>query len=120
MDNNKYNPGLHILAELKTTNIDKLIQLNLWQQFIDNIIRTANLCQVGEAQYSFNNNGFTAIYCLTESHIAIHTWPEFGILTYDIFLCNYSKDNTILVEEISHQITNYFEGEIIQINRIKR
>ncbi|AUC55768.1 adenosylmethionine decarboxylase [Sagittula sp. P11] len=31
--------------------------------------------------------GFTGFALLAESHISVHTWPEFGIATVDIFMC---------------------------------
>jgi S-adenosylmethionine decarboxylase len=33
------------------------------------------------------NNGVTGVAMLKESHINIHTWPEFGYAAVDIFMC---------------------------------
>ena len=31
---------------------------------------------------------------LAESHLAIHTWPETGNVTIDVYVCNFSSDNS--------------------------
>lgn len=33
------------------------------------------------------NEGFTATLILAESHMSIHTWPEYNLATVDIFMC---------------------------------
>ena len=36
----------------------------------------------------------TGTVLLAESHLAIHTWPESGFVTLDVYVCNYTTDNT--------------------------
>jgi S-adenosylmethionine decarboxylase len=36
--------------------------------------------------------GVTGVAMLAESHISIHTWPEFGTACVDIFMCGRSHD----------------------------
>lgn len=33
------------------------------------------------------NNGVTGVALLAESHITLHTWPEFDYAAFDIFMC---------------------------------
>ena len=33
------------------------------------------------------NNGVTGVAMLAESHITLHTWPEFNYAAFDIFMC---------------------------------
>ncbi len=35
----------------------------------------------------------TGTVVLAESHLAIHTWPETGDVTLDVYVCNFSRDN---------------------------
>jgi S-adenosylmethionine decarboxylase len=32
--------------------------------------------------------GVTGVVALSESHISIHTWPEYGFMAIDIFMCS--------------------------------
>jgi spermidine synthase len=36
----------------------------------------------------------TGTVLLAESHLAIHTWPETGSVTIDVYVCNFSADNS--------------------------
>jgi len=38
--------------------------------------------------------GVTGAVLLAESHLAIHTWPETGNVTIDVYVCNFSGDNS--------------------------
>lgn len=38
--------------------------------------------------------GVTGAVLLAESHLAIHTWPESGNATLDVYVCNFSDDNS--------------------------
>ena len=37
--------------------------------------------------HQFSPHGVTATVTLAESHIAIHTWPEYGYFAADLFFC---------------------------------
>ena len=38
--------------------------------------------------------GITGVVLLAESHLAVHTWPELGAVTLDVYVCNHGADNT--------------------------
>ena len=42
---------------------------------------------VGESFHRFSPQGVTGILAIAESHISIHTWPEYGYAAADIFTC---------------------------------
>lgn len=115
-----YKPGLHILAEFSTEKTDKLSSFDECKVLFNALITTHALDKVGEVYYDFPNGGFTAVICLTESHLSIHTWPEFKLATFDIFLSNYQKDNTEKVKAIYNAVLNFFEGIEIQKTEIVR
>ncbi len=41
--------------------------------------------------HHFSPHGVTATATLAESHIAIHTWPEYGYFAADLFFCGQGK-----------------------------
>lgn len=44
--------------------------------------------------HQFSPQGVTAVAIIAESHISIHTFPEYNIITVDIFCCNPARDLT--------------------------
>ena len=58
-------------------------------------VRDAALLPVGELFHTFPApGGVTGVVLLAESHLAVHTWPELGAVTLDVYVCNYGADNT--------------------------
>ena len=37
--------------------------------------------------HEFNPHGISGVVVIAESHLAIHTWPEFGFAAVDLFTC---------------------------------
>jgi len=116
----KYKPGLHILAEFSTDNDQLLYSSASCRKLFSDLITSYGLSKVGEVYHDFDNGGFTAVVCLTESHLSIHTWPEFKLATFDIFLSNYQKDNTDKVKAIYQEVLLFFEGTAKQKTEIVR
>ena len=54
----------------------------------------AGLTAVGERFHQFDPCGVTGVVLLAESHLAIHTWPEAGFVSIDVYVCNRSADNS--------------------------
>lgn len=79
-----YSPGLHILAEIKTSEIRLLSAAGEAREFFYERIRHYGLSPLGDVVHTFENGAFTGTICLTESHLALHTWPEHGMLTFPI------------------------------------
>lgn len=115
-----YNPGLHILSEFTSEKNEYLISYTACKALFNSLIATNKLEKVGEVYHDFPNGGFTAVICLTESHLSIHTWPEFKLATFDIFLSNYQKDNTQKVKDIYQSVLHFFEGTEMQKTEIVR
>jgi S-adenosylmethionine decarboxylase len=58
-------------------------------------VQAAGLQAVGELFHRFAPpGGVTGVVLLAESHLALHTWPEFAAVTLDVYVCNVSGDNS--------------------------
>ena len=114
------NKGLHILLTLETELEALLLDSIQFLEYIHSILEQKHVEVVGVTNHIFENQSFTSAVCLKESHLTIHTWPEFKQLTFDVFLCNYTQDNTEKVEQIANEVVRYFSAKIIQEHKIYR
>jgi len=59
--------------------------------FIKRAMRSAALASkatiVQEAFHLFNPHGVSGVIVIAESHLTIHTWPEYGYAAVDLFTC---------------------------------
>jgi S-adenosylmethionine decarboxylase len=115
-----YKPGLHIIAKLTDCNNAKISELPLAKTFILACIDKYNLKNLGDVYHQFDNGGYTLVVCLSESHLSIHTWPEFDIVNFDIYLSNHERSNEGLVETICNDLVKFFEGTVLEKQAIKR
>ncbi len=106
-----YAPGLHILATFQAP-ATRLRDAAGSQLFFAELVAQLGLTSVGEVYHVFAENaGFTAVLALTESHLSIHTWPEHGLATFDIFLSNFRQDNHAAVRAAYQATLAFFEGQ---------
>jgi S-adenosylmethionine decarboxylase len=68
---------------------ERLNDLAIAHELFARIIRELDLRVVGDTQWHQfpTTGGITGLSLLTESHLAIHTFPEFGSLCLNLFCC---------------------------------
>ena len=86
----------HLLCEwigcdFSTPSVNQASSLRL---LCMNAATASGLNILGEVFHQFQPQGVTGTVLLAESHLAIHTWPEEGFVTVDLYVCNYKADNT--------------------------
>ena len=82
--------GKHVLLELKECNPKLLDNLDYIRNSLLQAAEDIGAHVVGESFHQFSPQGVTGILSIAESHISIHTWPEFGYAAADIFTCGSS------------------------------
>jgi len=115
-----YTPGLHLIATLHSDNTALLAGYAGFKSLADDLTGAFDLQKLGEVYHDFEPGGFTGIICLSESHLSVHTWPEFGKINLDIYLSNFQRVNNGTVRAIFDRIAAYFEAEVISENQIIR
>jgi S-adenosylmethionine decarboxylase len=50
--------------------------------------------------HRFSPQGISGVVVISESHLAIHTWPELGYAAVDVFTCGDHVDPWVAVEAI--------------------
>ena len=97
--------GLHLTADLRgcPPELPALSDPARLRELCLVAVREAGLQAVGELFHRFSAappstprqpSGVTGVVLLAESHLAVHTWPELGAVTVDVYVCNFSGDNS--------------------------
>lgn len=115
-----YNPGTHLIATLCTNNVELLQQYASFQSLVDSLIGQYGLQKLGDVYHNFSPAGFTAVVCLSESHLSVHTWPEHGRVNLDIYLSNYLRENDGTVQALFEAVQAHFNASVEAVQTIKR
>jgi S-adenosylmethionine decarboxylase len=72
---------------------------DLFQEKMDRIVHE-NFQVLQIASHTFSPQGLTRVYILSESHVAVHTYPEHRYVSADIYICNPAYDLTAIARTI--------------------
>jgi S-adenosylmethionine decarboxylase len=64
------------------------------------LIDELKLTVVSLGKHEFTNDGLTKFWVLSQSHLVIHTWPEFKFIHIDIMTCNQQPTMEKIIKEI--------------------
>jgi S-adenosylmethionine decarboxylase proenzyme len=77
---------------------------------------------MGESFHRFSPQGVSGVVVIAESHLSIHTWPEYNYAAVDIFTCGTTVDPEkaveILLEKFgagSHSLTEIQRGVLVTV-----
>lgn len=94
--------GTHVIAEL--FDCEKLEDNSVVERAM---IEAANRCGgtvLTHDFHPFEPQGLTGYLLLAESHISIHTWPEYGYAAVDAFTCGDHMDPSVAVEYLRREL----------------
>jgi S-adenosylmethionine decarboxylase len=86
--------GIEWIVEAHGCSADSLRSLETLRALFERIMRELDLRPVGEPQWHIFpvTSGITGLCLLAESHVACHTFPEFGSLCLNVFCCRPRAD----------------------------
>ena len=64
--------------------------------------------------------GITGVVLLAESHLAVHTWPELGAATLDVYVCNLATDNSAKAERLFRSLEAALKPTRVKFHSIHR
>lgn len=79
--------GRHILAEVYGCDRGILDNLEVVQDIMVKAAFQAGAEVRQVALHRFSPQGVSGVVVISESHLAIHTWPELGYAAVDVFTC---------------------------------
>jgi len=76
-----------LILELKECDRERLNDLAYVRATMMEAARAVGATIIGESFHQFDPIGVTGVVAIAESHLCIHTWPEYGYAAVDIFTC---------------------------------
>lgn len=109
--------GRHLLMELEDCNEEILNNLDTLKEAMLTAANEAGATVMAESFHRFNPHGISGVVVVAESHLFIHTWPEYGYAAADIFTCGTTvqpeKAAEVLIEKLGarkHSIQEIARG----------
>ncbi len=99
------NLGRHILAEFYNCNSNVLNNTELIEKEMVNAAVKCGATVIQQNFHMFNPYGVSGVVIISESHLAIHTWPEYGYAAVDLFTCGDSCDPMIAYEYLKEKFS---------------
>jgi len=84
--------GRHLLAEFYDCDPEMINNCALVEKFMKEAAQQAGATIVKSVFHSFQPHGVSGVVVIAESHLAIHTWPEYGYAAVDLFTCGDTVD----------------------------
>ena len=79
--------GRHLLIELYNCDSKILNDVHKVEAIMVDAAKHARAKIVDVVFHTFNPHGISGVVVIAESHLAIHTWPEYNYASVDVFTC---------------------------------
>lgn len=122
--------GLHLTADLYQCRCapEWLTDAALLGAHCRQAVQQSGLRAVGELFHTFTPIGdgpvgpcgVTATILLAESHLCVHTWPELGSVTLDVYVCNFGADHSARAQELMRTLIALFKPAQSRQNKLVR
>jgi S-adenosylmethionine decarboxylase len=96
--------GIHLLIEFWSCDRRTLDDMNLLETIMSDAAVGAGATVLKTAFQDFNPQGVSGVVVIAESHLTIHTWPEYGYAAVDVFTCGESVDPWKAVEYLRDRL----------------
>ena len=120
--------GLHLTADLSGCAPGAALMTDplALRALCTDAVAAAGLGAVAELFHRFapapdgQASGITGVVLLAESHLAVHTWPELGAVTLDVYVCNFGGDNSAKAHELMRLLLVAFAPQQVQQQAMRR
>jgi S-adenosylmethionine decarboxylase proenzyme len=108
--------GKHILAEYFECGCTYLDSEQAIREVMLEAASASGATIVGNIFHHFSPQGVTGVVVIAESHLAIHTWPEYRYASVDLFTCGSHLDPWVGFEYLKERLQSrkWMSKEIIR------
>ncbi len=95
--------GRHLVADFHGCTAD-LNDPRLVMETLEQACQVARATVVERSGHHFSPYGVTAVVVIAESHLAVHTWPEYRYAAVDLFTCGTTVDTWKAFEHVKRAL----------------
>ena len=107
--------GRHVIIELWGCG-EIINDAALVEQAMRQAVQAANATLLDIFVHEFSPQGVTGVAVLAESHLSIHTWPEYGYAAADVFTCG----STTRPEAAAEVLREAFQASNADVRELER
>ena len=96
--------GVHYCVDFHGCDPEELDNEAFLVGLLQRAAHKANATVLNTVSHKFQPQGVTALLLLAESHMSIHTWPERGYASVDVFTCGQTMDPYTAVKTIKAEL----------------
>lgn len=108
--------GRQILVEFYDCDQSKLNDVKFVETALLEAAVAARATIISHSFHKFSPHGVSGVVVIAESHIAIHTWPEYRYAAVDIFTCGETIDPWVIQEILKES----FDSKNVSSMEMKR
>ncbi len=90
--------GKHILAEFYNCDVSAINDERGIEKLFVKTAKDSGATVISSNFHKFSPHGVSGVVVISESHLTIHTWPEYGYCAVDVFTCGDRIDNNLCLE----------------------
>jgi S-adenosylmethionine decarboxylase len=95
--------GRHLVSDMwnckkLSDNVEPLEKIML------NACHVANATILGVSSHKFEPQGVTVMVLLAESHISLHSWPEYDYVAIDVFTCGQNMNPQAAIDYLEERL----------------
>lgn len=92
--------GRQILVEYYDCNSDKLNDVKFIESALLEATKASSATIITHNFHKFSPHGVSGVIVIAESHVSIHTWPEYNYAAVDVFTCGDTIDPWVIQEHL--------------------
>ncbi|AYV57895.1 S-adenosylmethionine decarboxylase proenzyme [Leptospira yasudae] len=108
--------GKHVIAEFYDCDYETINNHELVEDIMLKSVDLSGATTIKSVFHRFSPYGVSGVVVVSESHFAIHTWPEYGYCAVDVFTCGDLIDNQAALDYLKEK----FGSKSISVVEMKR
>lgn len=112
--------GRHVLAEFYDCDVEILNSPELVEQHMKASAIHSGATIVQSVFHMFSPHGVSGVVVISESHLAIHTWPEYGYAAVDVFTCGDTVDPQVATDHLAGLLkAGRYESKMVERGKLE-